>query len=148
MALAVDISVLGDKSLERKLGRLTDKTQKRLVRKALRRSGKRIWNRVLLNASGVVINEDTGALVNALEETKPVSRSSRGVLEIGFKWPTRAALGIPPTAKGYYPTALEYGTRKRPPRPFVRRAVNANMDREIERIRRELVNDVLRQFAK
>jgi len=147
MPLAVDISLFGDKELERKLKRLEGKAQKRIVKKAMRRSSKRIMTRVAINASGRVIREDTGALSDAIADAKPKSVTRRGVMSIVFPFPTRAELNIPAGAKGYYPAALEYGTRKRPPRPFIRKAVNDNMDREIEAMRKEMHADIKRLFG-
>ncbi|KKN27514.1 hypothetical protein LCGC14_0863980 [marine sediment metagenome] len=134
----IDISILGDKALERALSQLPDRIQRKVVRQSLHKSAKRVNGYLIRNLSGIPVAPDSGKWLAAQTAQKPKSgkRSRRGVrIELGF--PTREELGIPAGDKYFYPAAIEYGTHKtrqgRGPLPAfapVRRAVNENTDKE------------------
>lgn len=153
----IDIQVLGVKELGQALARFEPRIQKKVVRRALRESGKRLKDKALVNWSGGVVTERTGRTVAAMEaeRVKPV-RTRRG---IRFEWamPTKAALGIEDDS--YYPFAIEYGyTRTKrapvvvPAKAPIRRAVNSNMAREHAAMGKEIGKGIEREakrhFAK
>lgn len=128
MTLAVNISFLGDKALERKLARLEAKVQKSIVRKALRESNKRL--RPLIAAAAPV---DTGALRKQLRTAKIRVAGQRGLIRIGQLAPDDPNDAIKLNA-------LEYGYRdgSRPPLGFVRRTVDTHTHEEHRRIGRDI----------
>lgn len=135
MARFVDISVLGDKALERKLRKLDERVQKKIVRKALRSGAKP----VLADAKAYV-PIDTGALESELKIT--ASRARRGFFGVQVATPPRSILGIGPDDKGYYPAILEYGSDKMEPIPYLRPAFDNNRGRALAIIRDVLVKGV------
>lgn len=111
----IDISILGDKKLQRKLRRLELAIQKKIVRQSI--------NRAMLpvrNKAKQYVPVDSGRLRDSI---KRVSRTRRGKASARVVTGTRAELGIPSDAKGYYPAAIEYGTRKQSAQSFLRRAM-------------------------
>lgn len=141
MAAAVDISILGDKALERKLAALgSPARQKKAVRPALRKSAKRIKAAMVQNLSGLVADPQTGALRAAMAKQKIIAlRRSRGSIGVGigqpeFSMPGRADVGIDPKDPYYYPRHVEYGHPGVAPRPYIRSAVDRNRDSELAKI--------------
>lgn len=155
MAKNFDISVLGDKDLERRLHKLDTKHQGKAVRPALRDSAKRLRVEVLENISKLTHSPSdvlTGTLGAAFAKVKvkAVARDRREV-RIGLPLPERTLLGDkaePP----YYPTAVEYGHEglaragkgpKVRPYPYIRPAVDNNREREIRHIAEDIGNNIL-----
>ena len=137
----IDISILGDKELERKLAkRTTAASQKRAVRPSLRNSAKRLKGHVVANLSGRVVKPRSGRWLAAAIATKiKAIKRRRGWMGMGWAMPTREALGIDPTNPYYYPFAVEYGhpapgrehaSAKAP----IRQAVNSHAQEELVRI--------------
>lgn len=111
----MDISILGDKKLQRKLKRMDTQLQKKIVRKSMQDAMKPVKS-----AAKAYAPVDRGLLKRSIR-TK--SKSKRGTIRVSITTGTRDQLGIPATAKGYYPAAIEYGTRKQPAKPYMRRAL-------------------------
>ena len=146
----IDISVLGIKAAEDNLRQLEFAIQRRIVRGSMKRSTERLKNEVLLNLSGRVVRERTGAYVNAMEQQKVRARSSQRGIKVVVPLPTRASLGIPryPKDTGYYPTALEYGSSTMSAKAPIRKAVNANTEREFARLGDDIGQGIDREVAK
>ncbi len=156
----IDISILGDKALERGLSQLHGRIQRKVVRQSLRKSAKRLNAAIVQNLSGIPVAPDSGRWLTAQKAQKPISgkRSRRGVrIEVGY--PSREALGIAAKDKYYYPAAIEYGTTKtrkgRGPLPAfapIRRAVNEHTKTEHRLIGLEIGQGIEREarsaFAK
>lgn len=145
-----DISVLGIKGLDDGLRALEFAIQRRIVRKSMKESVDHLKTELLLNLSGRVVNERTGAYVNAMERQKIRSRASHGTLIVTIPLPTRAALGIPRYKKdtGYYPAALEYGSTKMAAKAPIRKAVNMNEEREFAFLAADIDKGIDREVAK
>lgn len=151
----VDISMLGDKELDRKLAKLaTAASQKRAVRPALRKSTKRLKAHVVANLSGRVVKPDTGRWLRATiaAKVKAIKRS-RGEIGTAFAMPTREELGIEPGYEWYYPFAVEYGhpapgrehaSAKAP----IRQAVNSHAREELFRIGRDIGKGIEKEAKK
>lgn len=151
----VDISLLGDKELERKLAKLaTPASQKRAVRPALRNSNKRLKAHVVANLSGQVVKPLTGRWLRATTAAK-VKAVKRSRQEIGtaFAMPTREELGIEPGDPFYYPFAVEYGhpapgrehaSAKAP----IRQAVNSHAREELFRIGKDIGKGIEKEAKK
>ncbi len=136
-----DLRSFGLQQLDNAMQGLAHEVQTKVMRGAVRKSAGRLQNEILLNLSGRIVNEDTGAMVTAFEMEKPGTRKERDGTVVAFvKLPSRAALGIPRHEKDteYYPTIVEYGQPDQPPRPFMRAAVDQNYDREIRLIGADL----------
>lgn len=130
----VDLSVLGDRKLDRALRRLEIRVQKKIVRAVFREHArKRIRPRIVANLSGSPVGVDTGLLREAFSKAKirASSRRPQELVRIGVVWPTRDELQIPADAKAYYPTAVEYGHSGAPAYPYLRPAIDryARLDR-------------------
>lgn len=147
----IDISAVlqGDRETEKMFRRMDADLQKKIFRKAARKSAQRLLTKILLNMSGKVIDEITGTFVNAFEGVKPsVLPKKPGYIGIGIKWPTREALGIDAKDKNYFPYAVEYGHPGAPPRPFFRNAINENMSEEIAHIGRDVSKALVKIAAR
>ena len=138
----VDIRVFGDRELERMLRQLPSyKTQKKVVRPALREAAERIHGYVLDNLRGRILHPKTFRYLSgmAAQRIHAVPRS-RYRIGVAFDMPTRAEMWIDPDDKHYYPFALEYGydyvdkhgnRREMAPKAPIRRAVDDNRDAEL-----------------
>ncbi len=145
---AIDISVFGDKALERKFARLGPKLEKKIMRPVLRKAAKRI-RPAIAQAAPV----DTGRLKAALATAPIRSIRSRTQIRIVVKMPERDALGIPDGAKGYYPYAIEYGCTKKSgrvvaARSYIRATVDARMDSEHTALRRDIQRGIIKEAKK
>jgi len=121
-----DISMLGDKELEKKLGRLEDKVQTKIMRGAMRKTMTVIKKRVV-----AAVPVATGKLKAAMkaQKIKSSKRSRKNKnIRISLPFPTRAELGIPADAKHYYPAAVEYGHGSVPPHSYIRKPTDSYWD--------------------
>ena len=145
----IEIGLLGDKNLENMLRQLPNRGQKTAVNKALRASAKRL--RPKLAAATPV---DQGRLKKAMEKAKIRAIKRRNQTGVGIALPMRAELGIPADAKGYYPTAIEYGFysvragRMIPAQRFIRNTVDTERPTEIPAIGRDLGRAITEQARK
>lgn len=147
-ALAVDITALGDKELERQLTRLMGKTQIKVVRGALRKSATRIKKRIIKNLSGHPVGVRTGKTREAFKKQKPRKDYSRGWERYGILLPTRAELAIEPDDKHYYPYALEYGSKGQHAKPYIRPAVDSHKEEEFAAIGKDIGKGIERELRK
>lgn len=153
MPLAIDISVLGDKKLEKMLAKLEPKVQKRVMRKTLRASTKRLKVEVIKNLSGdpvhILDKRGTGGWA-AQQKKVPVKalKRSRGRMGYTLPFPTREALGISPEDKFFYPAAVEYGHPRAPAKAPIRSAVNSRSAVELSIIAREIGRGIEREAMK
>lgn len=111
----LDISMLGDKKLQRKLKRIDISLQRRGLRMAMRKGMTLVKNRARQLAP-----YKTGALKKSI---KVKQRSRRGISSTRVVTGTRAELNIDPGEKYYYPAVLEYGGRQVPAKSFMRAAL-------------------------
>lgn len=156
MAGGVDMKMLGDKALDRAFATLPVKMQKTVARKAIRNSAKRTRRYIVRELLALRARTNRSGrnrlltLAEFFENAKVVSRSKRArqLIRIGVIWPSRSDIGIPADAKGYFPTAIEYGTIKAPAMPYLRPAVDNNRKTELALIRREVARGIEAQFKK
>lgn len=129
----VDISVVGDKKLEKKFRRLALKDQKKVTRKAMRDGAKRAKGRIVDNIKADDLI-DSGNMLNAFQKTKIRSQTgkSRSIIRIGPLMPTRDELNIDANDKFYYPAALEKRFR------FMKNAIDKFRVSEIKQIGRDI----------
>jgi HK97 gp10 family phage protein len=134
-----DISIVGDKALQRRFNRLSRGVQGKILRKVIRDGAKRAKKRVIDNLSGSPVMVQTGETRAAFEKAKIRTASrSRDSIRIGMVTPTPEELGIPQGAKHYYPFAIEYGHVRAEPRPFIRPAIDDHRKQEIAIMGREI----------
>lgn len=142
----VDISIVGDKALQRKLKRLAGKVQRKVVRVALRKAARRIRERIIQNVSGAPVGVITGEYRAAWKSSKVrAGGGKRGLIRLGIAFPSREILGIAPEDKSYYPAAIEYGHDGVPAHPHVRPAVDDNIDAERRKIGRDIGKAIERE---
>lgn len=119
MSDKVDISMIGDKDLERKLQRLDIQLQRSIVRTSMRQAMRQVRDE-----ARNLVDVNTGRLRKSIKQKQ---RTRRGVTRSQIVTGTRGELGIPASARGYYPAALEYGYKRAgrhiAPRSFMRRAL-------------------------
>jgi len=131
VAKAVDVSLIGDKRLNRKLRRLPLKVQRKVVRQALREAG-----RPVLATAKRIVPVRTGNLRDGLKLRAIKPRG--GQFGVAIKTPTREDLGLPATGGGYYPAHIELGTRNTPAQPYLRPAMDQNRKKSIGILRRQI----------
>ena len=163
MPAMFDVTLILGKTLARDLGKLTDKTQRQILGRAMTKAANSLKNEVLRNLSGKVVKEVTGQTVTAFENTKIKSRFKLGkFLARLFPLPTRAELGIKKATKGkkdsFYPFAIEYGhafpgrggsgIKDVPAMSYIRSAVDDNKEREIRIIAQAVRKGIERQWKK
>ena len=144
--ISIDIKLLGDKSLSRTFSRLPGAVQKKLLRKGLRAGAKIVLARARILAGR--ISKQLGRLlkVRALKR----SRRRMGVLVVA---PTKAKLGIPEDAKGYWPAHIEFGFRHTsgkqvPARPYLRPAADQTKEAAFKAIGDSLREAVDQEWRK
>lgn len=144
----IDISLLGDRALERELARLPRVVQRRVVARAIRAAAYRVRSRIVANidAGDLILS---GRMRAAFSRAKVRQQSHiRALIRIGPIWPTRAELGIAADDPWYYPTAVEFGHSRAPAHPFVVPAVDENRSEEIAILRREIGAGIKREAAR
>ena len=137
-----DISLLGDKLLERKLARLGKSVQQgKALRPPMRASIKRLRGYIVNNLSGHPVAPDTGRYRDSMAVARPIpiKRSRSGPIGFTLELPDRWELGIPQEAKKKeYPVLLEYGWQRVPAKAPIRRAVDDHADAEHATIARAI----------
>jgi HK97 gp10 family phage protein len=141
MAKMVDISILGEKALQRKLKRLAGPAQRKIVMKALREGG-----RPVLAAAKARVPVATGRLRKSLRLRK--RRTSGSFFGMEVRTGTREELGISPDSKGYYPMSVEFGHAGVAARPFLRPAMDGQRSKALRIIGREIAAGILREARK
>lgn len=123
----LDIGFFGDAELQRNLNKFTEKLQKKIAKKALKKGAE-----VILHRARALVPVDTGALAGSLKIRAFTSgyKTRRGADLIGvvIEPGTRKELGIAPDDPYYYPAVLEYGGQHgeyRRPMPFLRPAFDS-----------------------
>ena len=140
MAGGIDIKVLGDKELTRKLKRLEIKAGRKVVRTAIRETMKEI----VLPAAKAKVPVDKGLLRKGLKVK--AAKAKRGSFGSHVVTPTREKLNIDPSERGYYPAVLEYGAsgRQIPARPFLRPAMDNNKTKVLRQLGRDIGRGILK----
>lgn len=145
----IDITCLGDRELSRMLAKLPMAAQKKVIRPALRKAAKRVHEYVIRNISGVPVAVRTGRYLTAWAHSKVRTASyTRNLIRLGLNWPLREELGIHPSDKFFYPTAIEYGHKRAPPHPHLRPAVDVHKQSEHRRIARDIGAGIVKQAKK
>lgn len=150
MANVFDISVFGDKALQRKLNRLPEETQRKAIAPAFKRSLTRINAGIAAAFSGGIVQERTGQTVEALLKIKPRKLSRFGGADVvawGITLPSRhhkteegrqtRAAGVTKHMRDviYW---LEYGTRHMAARAPYRTTVDDMQEREYDAVGRDI----------
>jgi len=145
--MQVDISMIGDEVLQRRLSNLVGKTQKKIVRQALRKEAKETKKRIVSNIKilGLI---DSGTMLQAYQNTKVRSTSKRNFIRLGPENPKRDELGIRANDKYYYPYAVEFGHAGAKAHPFIRPAVDEYKTSSIKSIGRDIGSGIEREGRK
>jgi len=143
----VSFNVKGFAELEKKLHNLVLKTQKTIVRSALRKEAVKARDRVADNilTSGLV---DSGVMYTAYKQTKIKSANVKGMIRLGPENPTREALGIDAKDKYYYPYAVEFGHIRAPAYPFIRPAIDDHKEQSINSIASDIGAGITKEALK
>ncbi len=112
-----DISLVGDKKTARKLKKMDAKIARKVMREALKDAMEPVKD--LAKSRAPV---DQGLLRKSIRTAASVNAKRAAAF---VRTGTRKQLRIPLDAKYYYPAAIEYGTRKRGARSFLRSALGA-----------------------
>lgn len=161
--MEIDLTLIGDKELMRKLNRLIDRAPKRVVNTAMRASAKRLRPKI---AAATPVRGEAGAwftgrqekaggtLKRAMANAKILVLRRRNQIGVAIHMPTRAVLGIPADAKGYYPVSIEYGFmhwasgQDIPARSYIRNTVDSNAASEHAQIGRDIGKGIEREAKK
>jgi len=144
----VDIRAFGNKELEKKLGNVVDKTQKKIVRAALRKESTRVKKRIVANIVRLDLI-DSGMLLNGYKSAKTKSASSgKNFIRLGVENPTREALGIAPDDPAYYPYAVEFGHVGAEAKPFIRPAIDEHKEKSFKDIGDDIGKGIEREALK
>ena len=130
MAQTIDVKMFGGKDVQRKLDRLPNKFQKRVVKAAAKKAAEPI-----LAAAKARAPVASG---RHRDNLKIAAKSGRKDVGAVIRTGTRKQLRIPVDAKGYYPAALEFGTPTVAARPHIRPALDAKRGVAIGIFGREL----------
>ncbi len=122
----VSVKLLGAKELDRKLRKLEPKIGKKVIKGALREAAK-----MILKVAKQKVPVDTGALKKDLKVRAMKRKKGRYGVLIG----TAAGWG---KGKTFYGAYLEFGTSKRPAKPFLRPAFDETKEAVIRRLKRRL----------
>lgn len=141
MPAAVDISLLGDKKLIRKLKRMEPAVQKRIMRKALRAGARPVRDESRRRAPILTGRLKKSIKIRALKR----SRNKLGVL---VQTGTRAELGIDPDDRYYYPAHVELGHGSVPAIPYLRGALDSKAQEALRIIQREAWNGISAEARK
>lgn len=129
--LGFDISILGDKDLDRKFAQATAKLQKKVLRPAMRKGARPILQDAKVGAPVRLGRMKKTLKIRAMKR----SRNRIGVM---IQTGTRAQLGIDANDPYYYPMAVETGTRRMAARPFMRPALKKNKAKTMGILSREI----------
>ena len=89
--------------------------------------------RIILRTAKARVPVDTGTLRDSLE-IKPIESTAKKTrIGVILRPGTRSSLGIPASAKGFYPVHVELGSVGVSPQPYLRPALDENQ-REIGKI--------------
>lgn len=117
------------------LGKAFDSLEPQMQKKALR-PALRAGARVIQKAAKQKAHTHSG--LNAKWIKVKSLKRSRGSIGVSVQTGTREQLGIPRSAKGYYPFSEEYGTRTKAAHPYMRPALSENVLQATDAIGKEL----------
>ena len=145
MPKTFDLKIFGDKQLAKAMKKLEFNVQKKISRKALRKTGK-----LLLTASKSLAPKNTGKLRKFLKVRAQKKKGVRGKeVAVVIRTGTRAEMGIPQgkdPATGryryYYPAGHELGNRKTKRKSFLRKPLKENEDRLIRALGQYLWREI------
>lgn len=141
MADGVDISLVGDKKLQRKFKQLVGTVQKKIARKAMRAGAK-----IIQQDAKKRVKTKSGRLKKSIK-VKAIKRSRRA---IGFlvRTGTRKELQVDENSQYYYPAALEYGHGGVRAFPYLRPALDNNADKALKKIGEVIAQGIREEGAK
>lgn len=149
MALqGIDISLLGDKELSKKLERLAGKSQRKVVRGAITKAAK-----IPLKEAKQRAPKGKSGLLRKNIKSKSIKRSrklSGRVIQTG----TRVQMNIPSASKYYYPAAIEYGVKssnskkRQKGTPFLRPALLNNKTKIFSLLKSEIGKGIIKEGLK
>ena len=129
--IGIDIRLLGDRALDRKMKRLTGPQQKKIVRRALRLAAK-----VVLPTAKSLVPVDRGTLKKTLKIK--ALKQKRGKFGIVITTGTRDELGIASDDPFYYPAAVELGTKNVSAQSFLRASLKTKRREALAVLVREI----------
>lgn len=125
-----DISVIGDKKLQKKLDKLDKKLQKKAIREAMKDAMEPVKALAKQRAP-----QDKGLLVRSIRIGMKTSRKGISAM---VRTGTRKQLKIPADSKYYYPAALEYGSRYIKQQSFLRSSLGSKKETVLSKFSRNL----------
>ena len=135
---SIDISVLGDKKLAKRLNAFSKKLQTKIVKKAAREVGKDILAEAKTRTPVGPKKEAGKHLKNTLKLRN--LKKKKGQIGVLIATGTREELGIPTTDKYYYPAGIELGNVKvrAGGRSFLRVSLENNRGPGIEKFKKAI----------
>lgn len=124
--MGINITLVGDKELEKALARLPQKLQKLVVTQAMM-PGAELIRRTAMGLINIGPAKVKGGHLRDFLHIKTMSK--KGFLGVQVRTGTRRELGISSKDRYYYPAAVELGTDFMPAHPYLRPATNNNRDK-------------------
>lgn len=135
----LQMSMVGDAHLRRMFKELPKRVQNKVVRGAIRKAGKLFLSEAKARAPRL-----TGKTQRYLKLRVRPTRN-KAYYRMRVMTGTREELGIAPTDKYYYPSAVEFGHDRAPPHPFMRPAFDTKAD-EAERVASaDIIDGIIRE---
>jgi len=137
MPAGMDMTLIGDRALLRKLQRLDVKLQRKIARHALRAGGRPVLAEAKrLCPVGAHKEESRPHLRDTLKLR--ALRGRRGQVGVQVQTGTRETLNIPAAASHFWPAAVEFGHGNVPAQSYLRAAVDNRRDASLALIRRDV----------
>lgn len=139
MARGRNVTIEGDRDLQRKLDKLPARLRKRVIRKALREAAKQVQADARAFAP-----KDSGLLRRQIRVKTNRDRGSRQSAEVYIAWK-----GVPEFADGFYPAYVEYGVDgKFEGDEYMQKAFELNKDRAEGQITSEIVSGLKSEVSR
>lgn len=139
-ALEITVDLFGDRELSRKLKRLPDAVQRRILKSAISKLGTATAKHVRRRAPVL-----TGKLKRGIEKKSyRIAKTGRfaGAVTTVVRTKPRSYFDIPPSSPWYYPTIVEYGREFASPVHYL-----AGAAKDVEPQAEQIVGDALRSKA-
>jgi len=140
-----DVSIDGDAELQRAIGSLLPKLEKKVLRQAMREAAKSL----LLDVRAAIRQiRQTGKQTDPLSRGMTIKALKRGRIGVRIETPTRAKLGIPASAKNYYPAHIELGSRNEPAEPYMRGPLDQGRQELTRKARNRIIAGIEREAGR
>lgn len=130
---ATSMQAFGISELGIMLRTLPDKVGKTILKDGMKLTAEEVRSEVVRRTP-----KRTGRLREEMAKVSIKARAARDLIVAGVPFPTRDALDIEADDPHFWPSAVEHGHGHVPPNPFVRPAVDENVERYTRKLARDI----------